>query len=219
MTPKLLTLLFLTVTVYKAQAFQASNLINARSGVCNELISLNMGNRNDDLSRKVASSLVAIGIIASSVCVVGPAAAIDPSFGGSSIEIAARSGGRAGGRAAPRAMPRSSSTRMYSSPPSRGYTGGSTTIIRPMYSSPVMVSPFGYGYSPFGGLGGFGMGYGLGSMNNNNNGGNQVNQQREYEEQKDLAQNKAELEMSKQREAQLEDRIKAIEGQMNQVPK
>merc|ERR1712232_1477921 len=210
MAQKLLISIFLAVVASKTQAFQTLNLISSHRGICNDSTSLNLGGKNDELSRRLASSLVAVGIIASNVCVVGSAAAADSPLGGSSIDIAARSGGRAGGRAA--------STRVYSSPRrSGGYGGGSTTIIRPTYSSPVIVSPFGYGYgSPFGGFGGFGLGYGLGALNNN--GANQYNQ-REYEEQKELAQNKAELEMSKQREAQLEERIKAIEGQMNEIKK
>jgi len=55
-----------------------------------------------------------------------------------------------------------------------------------------------------------GLGYGLGAMGGNRGGG--VNQQVQYEQQKDLAQTTAELEVAKQKEADLEQRIKALES-------
>uniref|UniRef100_A0A7S2KE28 Uncharacterized protein n=1 Tax=Leptocylindrus danicus TaxID=163516 RepID=A0A7S2KE28_9STRA len=127
---------------------------------------------------------------------------------GSSITLAARSGGRAGGRSSaptarsPAASRRSTTVNNYNTynrsaaAPSVGYAAPS-----------VIVTPsIGYGYSPFGGIGSFGTGYALGAM------GNSGNNMREYQEQRDLAQAKAELEVERQRQAELEARVRAIEA-------
>mmetsp|Transcript_42751 Transcript_42751/g.50022 ORF Transcript_42751/g.50022 Transcript_42751/m.50022 type:complete len:216 (-) Transcript_42751:162-809(-) len=145
-------------------------------------------------------------LLLSSLVILDDASAIDL---GSSELMAARSGGRGGGRAMSRPMLRASPSRSYSAPASRGATYMAPTRV---YSSPIIMSPF--GYSPFGygggGFGGFGLGYGLGAMGGNRGGG--VNQQVQYEQQKDLAQTTAELEVAKQKEADLEQRIKALES-------
>merc|ERR1712106_1166601 len=114
------------------------------------------------------------------------------------------SGGRAGGRAPMRSAPRPSGggggySRGGSYAPSRSYAPSS--YGRPMVA-PIVVSPFGYslfGYSPFGG---FGMGYGLGSMNNI---GSEI---RDSNQDRRLAEEQSELAVTKQRAADLEERIK-----------
>jgi len=130
---------------------------------------------------------------------------------GSSELLAARSGGRGGGRAMSRPMARPS-PRSYSRPAT---TIRSNTYIAPtrVYSSPIIMSPFGspFGYG-YGGGGGFGLGYGLGAMSG---GGGRVDQRALYEQEKDLAQSKADLEVAKQKEADLEVRIKALEQSGN----
>jgi len=126
-----------------------------------------------------------------------------------SVVLAGRSGGRGGGRASSggyRAAPRGGG---YSGGGSRVYVAPSrTTIIAPRVGM-GMGSPFGYGYSPFGGIG---LGYGLGAMNN---GGNNY---REYEQNKDIARTEAELAQSKAKEAELEARLRALEGQQRIAP-
>jgi hypothetical protein len=120
----------------------------------------------------------------------------------SSILISARSGGRAGGRPSSTARPMQSTSRSYA--PARS----TTVIVTPGYiaPSPVIISPFGYGggfgYNP---LGGMGMGYALGASSNI---GNEI---RDNNQEREIIQNKMELEQSKSREAQLEQRLKALE--------
>ena len=125
----------------------------------------------------------------------------------SNILLAARSGGRSGGRAY-----RRSPSRMSSPSPRSSYStySRSTTIIRPTISAPpIVVSPFGggfgygYGYgSPFSG---FGLGYGLGALNS---AGDSI---RDYRQESEIQQSKAELELARQKEAELEARIKQLE--------
>merc|ERR1712087_569832 len=112
--------------------------------------------------------------------------------------LAARSGGRAGGRASmPRA--RSSSTRIYSAPRTTYYSSPSV-IMAP----PVFGSPFGYGYglNPFGG---FGLGLGIGGMNSV---GREI---REQSQESELRRSQEELAQTKQKEFELEQRLKALE--------
>jgi hypothetical protein len=121
-----------------------------------------------------------------------------PSSTGSSLVVAARSGGRAGGRSS------MSSSRSYA--PAR-----STTIIRPTIGiapAPVIVSPFGFGYNP---LGGFGLGYGLGAASN------MGNEFRDYNQEREITQSKIDLEQTKAREAALEQRLKALEDAQRAV--
>jgi len=173
---------------------------------------LNMSNNSgmDVIKTKAASCAVAAGLVLSSVFNVGlsPAEAFDNSFDlGSSQIVAARSGGRAGGRSM------GGGGRSMGARPSGGggggYRGASPSAARyyqrPMVS-PIIVSPFGYspfGYSPFGGLG---MGYGLGSMNRAGDELRNENQDRQ------LADEQSELAVAKQKAADLEARIRALEG-------
>jgi hypothetical protein len=179
---------------------------------------------------KVALSFAAAAYLFANVAYAPPADALD--FG-SSETIAARSGGRAGGRSSSggyrggggggggRSSFSGGGASRSSFSGGGGYGGGaaasraysptyrSTTIVRPM----IAPSPFGYGggygggfgYSPFSGIG---LGYGLGAMGNNNRG----DQAREYQQEKDIISEKSELEQTKLRAAELELRIKALEG-------
>lgn len=119
---------------------------------------------------------------------------------GSSILLAGRSGARAGGRSSTTSL--SASSRSYE--PVRS----TTTIIQPTIGvapvAPVVVSPFGYsyGYNPMPGLG---LSLGLSAMNSV---GNEI---RDYNQEREIAQSKIELEQAKGREALLEQRLKALE--------
>lgn len=120
--------------------------------------------------------------------------------GGSTELLAARSGGRAGGRSS--SSYRSSSPRRSAAPapPTRVYN--SNTIIRPSYSPPIIVSPgFGFGYSPFfNPFGGFGLGFG----------GNNVFQ--DIRQDNEIDRVRAELQAEKIKEAEIEARIRSLEG-------
>lgn len=155
-----------------------------------------LGAREDkgDLERVVAASAMAATFILGSTLYAGAALAFPDD---SSLLLAARSGSRSGGRAA--RAPSPSSSRVYSR----------TTIIAPptpIISAPVVVSPFGasigYGYNP---LGGFGLGYGLGAMNSI---GDTV---RDYRQESEIQREKVELEVTKQKQAELEARIRELE--------
>lgn len=165
----------------------------------------------------VAASAIAAAFILSSTAMftadISDANAMDYNNfdmnNGSSITLAARSGGRAGGRSSARSARspaqtrRSTTVNNYNSYSRPAAVGGGYVAPR------VIVAPsMGYGYSPFGGIGGFGTGYALGAMGNNNGGNNA----REYQEQRDLAQAKAELEVEKEKQAALEARVRAIEA-------
>lgn len=180
---------------------------------------LEMSKSERDLDKKAAASAVAAAFIVSGILSADSAFAMTPHVVGStSNTVAARSGGRAGGRAmGGGAAIRSGGMRGGAS--YRGsYGGGRTTVItpvRPMIAPPVVISPFGgfgYGYNP---LGGFGLGYGMGAIGGGGIGGGM----REYRQEEDIARSKAELEVAKQKEAELEARIRALEaGQVAPEP-
>ena len=99
-------------------------------------------------TKTTAASVMAAAFLFSNVLVaVEPAVAFSvDDFSGSTTEIlAGRSGGRMGGR----------SSMGSRAAPSRTYSRSTTTVVRPMVSSPVIVapSPFGFGLNPFGGFG------------------------------------------------------------------
>merc|ERR1719362_1390996 len=81
-------------------------------------------------------------------------------------------------------------------------------VSRTTYISapPVVVSPFGmgmgYGYNPFGGVG---LGYGLGAANSI---GNEIRDNRQESE---IQNERVELELAKQKAAQLEQRLAQLE--------
>jgi hypothetical protein len=157
--------------------------------------------------KQTVATVMAAAFLAVNVATVAPAMASTMDFGGSSQVVAGRSGGRAGGRAGGGGARRSAapSARSYSAP--RSTYRSSTTIVRPMYSPPVVISPFGggygYGYNP---LGGMGLGYGLGAMQGNRD------EARDYRQESEIQQSKAELDQAKLQAAELEARIKALEA-------
>jgi hypothetical protein len=168
--------------------------------------SLDAARKNDGFDlKKVAASAFAAAFLAANVVAMDPALALDSSvfdFGSSEV-ISARSGGRSGGRVSSGGA-RSSS-----------YSRSSTTIVRPttvIRTSPTYVAPpvyiapsigYGYGYNPLGGLG---MGYALGSMNNIGN------DMRDYRQESEIQQSKAQLEQARIKEAELEARLRQLEA-------
>ncbi|KAI2509432.1 hypothetical protein MHU86_4933 [Fragilaria crotonensis] len=162
--------------------------------------------RNNDVAKVIATAF-----LAASIATAAPAFAATDFAGSTELILAGRSGGRAGGRSGGGGYSRS---RGPSRAPPTAYRS-STTIIRPMIASPpVVISPFGggfgYGYNPFGGVG---LGYGLGAMNSYGN------EMRDYRQEAEIQKEKAELELAKEKNAELEARIKALEqtGQPLQV--
>jgi len=169
-------------------------------------------NNDDGNVGKAFTSVLTAGFLLANLMVVDVAGAYTPDFGGSSDIVAARSGGRGGGRAS---SGRSSAGRsaMYSAPPSR------TTIIN--RSSPIIVAPpvmgygggygggYGYGYNPFGGIG---LGLGLNAV------GGIGREIRESGQEAELRNNRSELEVTKQRAADLEARLQALESQQRLRP-
>merc|ERR1712232_593617 len=108
-----------------------------------------------------------------------------------------RSGGRAGGRATSMSRPAPTSTR----------TVQRTTVIKqPTYVAPPVVvapvSPYGYGYNPMGGLG---LSLGLNAIEGV---GREI---RESGQEREIARERAELEVAKQRQFELEQRLAALE--------
>merc|ERR1719321_871040 len=164
----------------------------------------------------MCSAVLANALVASpAVCFADMGPDSSPSAGNvdvmssTTIFEAARSCGRAGGR---------SSYRGGGGGFSRGgggggarYRGGGGTAIY-MSPSPMMMSPFGYGYGG-GGIGNFGLGYGLGSMMNNGGSSGRMYRQEDMlrQEQNDLDKTKQELELSKAREKEMEDRLEKLE--------
>lgn len=162
-------------------------------------------------NNKVAASVLAATFVLGNIAAVAPANAADDSYFGSSTVIAARSGGRAGGRSsAARAAPRPSS-----SSPNRS---SSTTVINrttyvapaPVYGGGYGVYGGGYGYNPMPGLG---LSLGLNAVN-------QIgNDMRDYRQEREIQDARAELSQSRMREAEMEARLRQLEagqGQMTQ---
>jgi len=165
---------------------------------------------NNQIGGAVVAAVLALNVAAPvSQAAMAAAAAAPPDFGSPEL-VAARSGGRAGGRAGGGSRSRSS----YSAP-SRTMYRSSTTIVRPMIASPpIVISPFGggYGYGYGNPMGGFGLGYGLGAINSAGD------SMRDYRQESEIQQSKAELEQAKARELELEQRIKALEAQDKGAP-
>jgi hypothetical protein len=158
-----------------------------------------------DMARSATASAVLATYLLTNALFAAPALATydnsSPDISsGSSILLAGRSGARAGGRSSTTSL--SASSRSYE--PVRS----TTTIIQPTIGvapvAPVVVSPFGYsyGYNPMPGLG---LSLGLSAMNNV---GNEI---RDYNQEREIAQGRIELEQAKGREALLEQRLKALE--------
>lgn len=156
---------------------------------------------SNSMSKFLTASVASAILLSSSLATPDAMAALDsPSsidFGSSQI-VSARSGGRAGGRSTASSM-RSPSPSVRSS--SATTTINRTTIIAaptPVISSPVVVSPFvpspfGFGYGALGAVSAIG------------------NEMRDIRQENEIARERAELEVSKQRQAQLEQRLYELE--------
>jgi hypothetical protein len=158
--------------------------------------------RQPFVSKKaVHHASMAAAVLLSTMAFLEPSWAVDDVVltDSSSLLLSARMGGRAGGRV---------SRGGFRAAPTRNIYRSSTTIIRPpsvIVAPPIGISPFGYGYgNP---LGGFGLGYGLGAMTNSV--GDSV---RDYRQDTEISRDRAELELAKQRQAELEARINALES-------
>jgi Protein of unknown function (DUF1517). len=158
---------------------------------------------SNPVSKFVTASVASAILLSSSFVTPDAFAAVDVDsvsssmdFGSSQI-VSARSGGRAGGRSSASSMRSAPSVRSSSA----ATTINRTTIIAapaPVISSPVVVSPF---VSPFGGFG-----YGaLGAVSAIGN------EMRDIRQENEIARERAELEVSKQRQAQLEQRLYELE--------
>jgi uncharacterized membrane protein len=147
--------------------------------------------------KRMAASFLVAAYLMSNVAVVAPAFAYDDLFGSSEV-IAGRSGGRSGGR--------SSSGGASSFKSSRAPTviDRRTTVIQsPGYATPVMVAPmYGYGYNPMAGLG---LGLGLGAVNDIGN------TMRDYRQESEIQESKAELQQARMKAAELEGRLRQLE--------
>lgn len=169
--------------------------------------SLSMAKSASDEGKTFAASALAAAYLLTSVVSADAALAMDgfssssASFGdSSSIMLAGRSGGRAGGRAAPRASPR---------PPASSSDGTTvinkrTTIVAP---PPVVVGGGGYGYG-YGGYGGYydpTPGLVFGAVNAIGTG------IREGRQNAMIADERAQLQASQERERDMAERIRQLE--------
>ncbi|KAL9188023.1 hypothetical protein ACHAXT_006401 [Thalassiosira profunda] len=153
-----------------------------------------------DGGKTLAASALAAAYILGGLASADAAFAMEdtnmPAFAdSSSVVLAARSGGRAGGRAAPRrAAPAASRTKVINQ---------RTTVIAP----PPVVMGGGYGYGMYGG--GFGydptLSLGLSAVSAIGNG------MREGRQNSMIAEERAELQASKEREADMAARIRQLE--------
>mmetsp|Transcript_12439 Transcript_12439/g.23337 ORF Transcript_12439/g.23337 Transcript_12439/m.23337 type:complete len:216 (-) Transcript_12439:166-813(-) len=158
----------------------------------------------NSVSKFFTASVASAILLSSSFATPDAIAAVDslssssPIDFGSSQVVSARSGGRAGGRSSASSMRSAPSVRSSSATT----TINRTTVIAapaPVIAAPVVVSPF--GYSPFGGFG-----YGaLGAVSAIGN------EMRDIRQENEIARERAELEVSKQRQAQLEQRLYELE--------
>jgi len=158
------------------------------------------------MHRMAAATALAGACVLSTLFTADIANAVDNTqvdFGPSSTIIAGRGGGRGGGRS----MGGGGGRRMSSGPASYARPSSVRTVNRTYISAPpVVVSPFGmgmgYGYNPFGGVG---LGYGLGAASSI---GNEIRDNRQEGE---IQNGRVELEMEKQKTAQLEQRLAQLE--------
>jgi len=209
-----------------ASAFSPKSIIQNKASMMSStttsssLQMLPWDNNEETTKKQIASAVLAATFMFGSIGAVAPAqAAMDDSyfssFGDSSTVTLAR--GRSGGRAGGRARMSSRSSYRPSSRPSYGGGGGTTvinrTIVRPGYGGGFgggygggYYGGGGFGYNPFGGLG---LGLGLNAIQN------QGNQMRDYRQEGEIQDTKSELNMSKMREQEMENRIRSLEAGMN----
>jgi hypothetical protein len=139
--------------------------------------------------QKMAASLLLGAFVLSNVASVAPSVAFDPDFGTTEL-LAARSGGRASRMSAPppRIIERQT-TVIHSSP----------AYVAP--AAPVFLAPAPV-YNPMPGLG---LGLGLSAINDVGNA------MRDYRQETEIQQSKAELQQARIKEAELEARLRNLE--------
>ena len=210
---KVVIKLFLTLLVSGTSAFQLSPHRNKHFDSMPSPPQLGAEKSGVDKAQTATATIVLATFLLTNTLFTSPAMATTSSPSeqqgvsntASSIMLSARSGGRAGGRATmSRPMMRSAPSSSRSYAPARS----TTTIIQPSIGfapAPVIVSPFGYGYG-YNPLGGFGLGYGLGAAESVSN------EIRDYNQEREITRSKVELEEAKTRQAELEQRLKALEN-------
>jgi len=200
----ILTVIATAMAVVPATAFVTSP---THIQSCSALEMSNSPNNKMSVTAAIAGACLLTTVFTADIANAVENAQID--FGPSSTIIAGRGGG---GRGGGRAMGGGGGRRMggggasYARPPTQVRNVSRTTYIsRPS----VVVSPFGYGggygYSPFGGFGGLGLGYGLGAA------GNIGNEIRDNRQEGEIQNGRVELELAKQKAAQLEQRLQLLE--------
>uniref|UniRef100_A0A7S3Q370 Uncharacterized protein n=1 Tax=Chaetoceros debilis TaxID=122233 RepID=A0A7S3Q370_9STRA len=174
--------------------------------------------KNSPFSKFVATASVASAILLSSTIApdaqaITGAGDFNLNFGSDNV-IAGRSGGRGGGRSSASSMRRSPPPSSYSRPTTVNNVSRTTVIQQspgmvsaPVMASPIIVSPV---ISPFGMGGGYGMGYGggYGALGAVNMIGREM---REGRQEAEIRDGRNELQDSKQREFQLEQRLNQLE--------
>jgi len=188
-----------------ALCFACSAGFTSVSPSARPLTSLSMKRNDvDNSSKTFAASALAAAYLITGVISTDAAFAMDgqsgPSFAdSSSVMIAGRSGGRAGGRAAPRAMPRSAApaatTKVYNT---------RTTVIQ---APPVMGGGYGYGYGGgyYDPTPGIALNLGLSAVSAVGNG------MRESRQNQMIYEERAELNASREREAEMAARLRQLE--------
>jgi hypothetical protein len=150
----------------------------------------------------ITAAYLLTGILSADAALAADAYTVPPSFVDSSVVLAGRSGGRAGGRAAPRPA-----ARPVAPTSSKTVINRSTTVIQ----APPVVVGGGYGYGGYGGYGyydptpGIALNLGLSAVSAVGNG------MREYRQESEIARSRAELGAAKEREAEMAERIRALE--------
>jgi len=201
-----LTVIATAMAVTPASAFVAPQT-NKKS--CSALAMSNSPNEQlPPMNKMTVTAALAGACLLSTVFTADIANAVENTqldFGPSSTIIAGRGGGgRGGGRAmggGGRSMGRGGGSYGGGASYARPVVSRTTYISRPS----VVVSPFGYGgfgYSPFGGMG---LGYGLGAASSI---GNEIRDNRQESE---IQNERVELELAKQKAAQLEQRLAMLE--------
>ena len=190
------SLFFTTAAIYlsTSAAFTAPHQSNVRASTS---LSMKANDKTFAASALTAAYLLT-GVLSADAAFAADAFETQPSFVDSSIVVAARSGGRAGGRAAPRPAARAPSS-------SKTVINRSTTVIQ----APPVVVGGGYGGYGYGGYydptPGIALNLGLSAVSAVGNG------MREYRQESEIARSRAELGAAREREAEMAERIRALE--------